>query len=1700
MRKIYFLLVFYFALVLTAAAQEIGNEWINYNQIYYKIPITKSGIYRLTPTVLANSGVSFSNVDPRNFQLFGRGREQAIYVKGENDLDGVFNGNDFIEFYAERNDGWLDSLMYDSASHQTNPFYSLFTDTAFYFLTWNSSFINLRMQVSNSDLDTSSYFAEPYFMRERLTYFIGNYYQGESDISKVTDPEYTSGEGWMSESFDAGSSKTINLKTTNSYLNGPPALLKTTVSAWTNDFIFHDNNHLKISLNANTLLDSTFKGYKTFHSKFSVPLNQLAVSSSNLKIESIDVPGANNPQSTAVAFAQLKYAHTFDLENDDSVYISIPNTILQNKTRIDIVNFNASTPVYLYDLNDRRRITGIQVVGGYKFLFPNFNKNFEGYLTSEAHINQVTALYPAGVAGHFTNYAAQLPAQPDYLIITHKSLLPEVQNYKNYRTSIPGGSHKVLVATTDELYDQYAYGISRNPISMRKFAQDALKNWAKNAQYLFLLGKGVSAADLGHEYFRNDPAVLAQNLVPSFGLHPCDNLITVHIKDSLLFAAAIPTGRLAATNMQDVANYLSKIQQYESAPRAEWMKNVLHFGGGNSSAEQSQFANNLEAYKVILEDTAFGGSIHTFLKTTSAPIQITLSDSVKQLIETGVSLMTFFGHASGSSFDQSIDQPEGYNNAGRYPVVVANSCYSGNIHNPAGIGETRINEDYVLYPNGGAIAFIAQVGQGISQYLHNYSQNLFNHIGRFNYGEPISHSMQRTVLDIQANYLYMKVLCLEMTLHGDPALVLNSFAKPDYEIKPENIYFSSGVVGNNSITASLDSFYLHIKVKNIARATADSSILQVKRIFPSTLTPQLITRTIKGVHNNDEFTFKFPIDRVNGIGLNKFEVIADATNVIDELDNTGNNSSTVDLNIISGFISPVYPYNFAIVPHDTITLIASTFDPLAAPANYYFQLDTNDTFSPGSPQYKTTTINSAGGLLNWKVPLTLTDSMVYYWRVSKDTLGTNQTQFWKTSSFQYINGKTGWSQAHFPQFKNDAYKFLKHNSANRKFELDSAKRTLTCKTFGNPTITDDGETSYSIDGQLQESASCGGGLKVHVAIIDKLTLEPWLTRFVDTTGGASIIYNPTHNFGNGNDNNHGDNCPNRFGPAPLFVYWTSIGANMGSLARLLTDTNKVGKGNYILAYTWEAARPGWANKDSLFDAFSAIGFDSLRYIYDTRPWIYFAKVGDPNSVRYIIGDTGHVEINFETVLRNNRKSGEVYSSLIGPAAQWKSLHWQTWSVEQPTDDNVRIKVLGVKPNGQEDVVLDSTDVFKADLNIQTRIDASVYPFLKFYQFTEDEGPTRSPSQLKRWQVIYDEIPEAAVNPLKAFEFKSKSVQEGDNIYFKVAIQNITEMNMDSLLVRFWLVDKNRIIHELKAQRYKKLLAHDTLVASVSFSSLGFAGVNTLWMEANPLKTNTSVYDQLEQFHFNNFAQVEFTAAKDKANPLLDVTFDGIHIMDGDLVSAKPAITVQLKDESKYLALDNENLVKVFIRYPNQNADVLIPFDANVLRFVGAQLPENRCKVEYNPNLTEDGVYQLIIQARDKSNNRSGDIDYRISFEVENKSTITEVMNYPNPFSTSTRFVFTLTGSEIPQNFRIQIMTVSGKIVREIFQDELGPIHIGRNVSQYAWDGRDNFGDQLANGVYFYRTVTKLNGENIEKRETAADAYFKKGWGKMYLLK
>ena len=181
-------------------------------------------------------------------------------------------------------------------------------------------------------------------------------------------------------------------------------------------------------------------------------------------------------------------------------------------------------------------------------------------------------------------------------------------------------------------------------------------------------------------------------------------------------------------------------------------------------------------------------------------------------------------------------------------------------------------------------------------------------------------------------------------------------------------------------------------------------------------------------------------------------------------------------------------------------------------------------------------------------------------------------------------------------------------------------------------------------------------------------------------------------------------------------------------------------------------------------------------------------------------------------------------------------------------------------------------------------------------------------------------------------------------------------------------------------------------------------------------------------------------------------------------------------------------------------------DPNV-RFIPADKDnlgtENVAMIEYRPTFTIEGDYKIEVKARDRSGNNSGQYDYARAFKVILKKTVSDLFNYPNPFSNATRFVYTLTGNEMPTTYKIQIMSVSGKIVREITQAEIGPLKIGKHMTDYVWNGTDQYGDKLANGVYLYRLVMKDQNKKVYDKfnlDTSTDVYFDGGWSKLVIIR
>jgi hypothetical protein len=457
--------------------------------------------------------------------------------------------------------------------------------------------------------------------------------------------------------------------------------------------------------------------------------------------------------------------------------------------------------------------------------------------------------------------------------------------------------------------------------------------------------------------------------------------------------------------------------------------------------------------------------------------------------------------------------------------------------------------------------------------------------------------------------------------------------------------------------------------------------------------------------------------------------------------------------------------------------------------------------------------------------------------------------------------------------------------------------------------------------------------------------------------------------------------------------------------------------------------------------------------------------------------------------------GFVTSPVFGPAKAWKQLKWRGSSDANP-GDVATVNVIGVKNDGTENILFSNLTTSQQNFDISA-IDAAIYPYVKLRMSTLD-NVNFTPYQLRYWRVTYVPVPEGAIAPNLYIKVKD-SVELGEPLDYKIAFKNVSEAPFDSLKVKLVITDRNNVPHIIPTPRKRPLIINDTVQIGALINTSTLPGVNTMYLEANPDN------DQPEQFHFNNFAYRNLYVKPDSLNPLLDVTFDGVHILNRDIVSSKPGIIIKLKDETRWMILDDTSLLTLQVRYPNGNLRRFY-FNSDTVRFIPAGQapnPDNTATIDFRPYFPEDGEYEMIVTGKDKSNNAAGSIQYRVLFEVINKPMISNMLNYPNPFTTSTAFVFTVTGSEVPQNIKIEIMTITGRIVREITKDELGPLHIGRNITDFKWDGTDQYGQKLANGIYLYRVVTNLNGKTLDKYKATGDntdKYFNKGYGKMYLMR
>ncbi|HEX9973288.1 MAG TPA: type IX secretion system sortase PorU [bacterium] len=226
--------------------------------------------------------------------------------------------------------------------------------------------------------------------------------------------------------------------------------------------------------------------------------------------------------------------------------------------------------------------------------------------------------------------------------------------------------------------------------------------------------------------------------------------------------------------------------------------------------------------------------------------------------------------------------------------------------------------------------------------------------------------------------------------------------------------------------------------------------------------------------------------------------------------------------------------------------------------------------------------------------------------------------------------------------------------------------------------------------------------------------------------------------------------------------------------------------------------------------------------------------------------------------------------------------------------------------------------------------------------------------------------------------------------------------------------------------------------------------------------------------------------QDDEGPIIKFGFDGRDVATGDYIGEKSLLEVEIADSISGINIagdighnitmviddkeDEKILLTDYFNYFEGN------FKAGKVRF---DLSNYKTSVydEKNNLITQYGLSQgghaITIKAWDNFNNSSV-VTENFTVVGDGVLKLKDVLNFPNPFSSSTNFTFVVNQ---PCQVNIKIYTVAGRLI-----ETLQGLNAVGGANHFYWDGSDRDGNALANGIYLYKIIASATQDNKSSKD------------------
>ncbi len=1168
----------------------------------------------------------------------------------------------------------------------------------------------------------------------------------------------------------------------------------------------------------------------------------------------------------------------------------------------------------------------------------------------------------------------------------------------------------------EDIYDVFGYGME-NPSAVRYFVKNVYDSWPQpRVKYLCLFGRGSLDPK------KNSTAsVYYNNLIPVYGNPISDGYFANFNLGTFTYYHQISVGRITALTNQEGNAIVSNIIQFENqSPVPEkWFKNFVFITGGMTIQEQIQFANQSNYFinTYIKPSPNSGFPVRVFRNDSAGGVTFNYQDSIKNAINSGSTITNYIGHAASSNWDNGLDDPSVLSNQYRMPVIFSMTCFTGK---NAETEFRSFGERFMNMPGKGAVGFVGSTGWSFSYSGNRFNENMLKNFAKDTVrriGDLVRYASRVLSNDSVDFSTRNTVNCYGMI--GDPAVKLLMPVYPEFGIGLSDYKFS------NDFPSTGEPVRLTVYPSNMGIFSDSMKIAFT--IFRNGSQYRNKDTVIRSFGLTDTVSYNFVLDSAGNYSV-RVKLDPDNWNT-KEIKTNNEISIPVILKNLS-FI-PLKPMDNQIVSTDSVEILGinPNVDFRSNSVKLVLQVDTTKSFN--SQLLRTYFVNNPSGLATkFKIPLIARDSnIVHFFRlnsvVNSDTSGWSEyRRFIFRNSTASLSGKELNANQEVNVYKKFFSQYNSSDVINAGGSGDSVTiashlGNIVAQSWGNNLTELTSLTVGNTVKNLIDSVYWGGLIVFKLNKTNAKVLEMQRFRFSTNAASDSAL-----------------SYLNTFDDRHILVILKAIPFN-----------------------TNFGMNSGLRSKIRLFGSTSV---DSVN-LQNFSTWSLISYSQFPNAVKSEKFSPVYAPSVSSMQPKILYDSAYVYHTL----APGNSYGYLKWSQLIPQYSNIFFDVYGINRSNQS-VLLYRNLANNSYVNFDT-ISAVTYPGLKILtRMYLDSLNGVNPPVLKSIMYSFTPAPEIIADNY-SFVKADSLFNDGDTVNISVNYGNYGFSDA-SVFLNKWYASSPNGLKLLRADTLHNVLKPDSIsVSSVKLPTIGLR---------NPLKkTDTiSIYfettllnGQSEFYTYNNTAVTRIVISGDTVKPVVDITYDGIKAVSGENVSANPNIVLKFFDNSKIFIKDTSN-----IRVQLDDVNVWYYINGVKNPLIDLQFPDEKylqAVLYFKPQLS-DGEHKFRYVSYDKNNNFADTVIHYLSVNPDMK--ITDLKNFPNPMKTETSFLVNVSGSAPPSNSRIKIFTVAGRLIKTIEY----PLNIGFN--QIFWDGRDDDGDYIANGVYLYKLIIEGNG----KKETS----------------